>query len=78
MLSTGSPAAWDRRYVPRSGCPVIGIIGVLLLGTSGGPAVTETVSLYQLIGYNLLVLSAVIVLRVLYQVLRSSDRSPDQ
>jgi hypothetical protein len=34
-----------------------GIMAVLLLGTPGGPAVTATVSLYQLLGYNLLVVA---------------------
>jgi ubiquinone biosynthesis protein len=45
-------------------------MAVLLLGTSGGPQVTESISLYQLFGYNLLVISAVLVLRVLVLVFR--------
>ncbi|GIH92710.1 ABC1 kinase family protein [Planobispora siamensis] len=48
-----------------------GIMAVLLLGTDGGPAVTSTVSLLQLLGYNLLAVSAILGLRVLVVVLRS-------
>jgi ubiquinone biosynthesis protein len=43
---------------------------VLLLGTGGGPSVTPTVSLYELFGYNLLVVSAVLSLRVLVLIFR--------
>jgi ubiquinone biosynthesis protein len=42
-----------------------GIMAVLLLGAGGGPRVTATVSLYQLLGYNLLVVCAILALRVL-------------
>ncbi|MGY0233968.1 ABC1 kinase family protein [Longispora urticae] len=51
-----------------------GIMGVLLLGTKGGPAVTETVTLHALLGYHLLVVAAILVLRVLVVVFRA-DRS---
>jgi ubiquinone biosynthesis protein len=47
-----------------------GIMAVLLLGTGGGPSVTATVSLYQLFGYNLLVVCAVLALRVLVLIFR--------
>jgi ubiquinone biosynthesis protein len=47
-----------------------GIMAVLLLGTSGGPRVTPTVSLYQLFGYSLLIVSAVLALRVLVLIFR--------
>ncbi|MDQ4036877.1 MAG: AarF/UbiB family protein [Actinomycetota bacterium] len=50
-----------------------GLMAVLLLGTGGGPAVTASVSLYQLLGYNLLVISVVLVLRVLILVFRPPD-----
>jgi ubiquinone biosynthesis protein len=46
------------------------IMAVLLLGTPGGPKVTESMSLFQLFGYTLLVISAVPVLRVLVLVFR--------
>ena len=47
-----------------------GLMAVLLLGTAGGPDVTPSVSLYQLLGYNLLVICAVLVLRVLVLIFR--------
>jgi len=42
-----------------------------MLGTSGGPKVTATVSLYQVIGYNLLIVAGILVLRVLFTIFRS-------
>ena len=53
-----------------------GIMAVLLLGTPGGPKVTDTMSLYQLFGYNLLVISAVLVLRVLVLIFRLPENRP--
>jgi ubiquinone biosynthesis protein len=47
-----------------------GIMAVLLLGTGGGPRVTATVGLYQLLGYNLLVVCAILALRVLVLIFR--------
>jgi ubiquinone biosynthesis protein len=47
-----------------------GIMAVMLLGTGGGPAVTTTVSLYQLLAYNLLVVCAILALRVLVLIFR--------
>jgi ubiquinone biosynthesis protein len=47
-----------------------GLMAVLLLGTDGGPRVTATVSLYQLLGYNLLVVCAILALRVLVLIFR--------
>ncbi|MDQ3782841.1 MAG: AarF/ABC1/UbiB kinase family protein, partial [Actinomycetota bacterium] len=47
-----------------------GIMAVLLLGTAGGPIVTDEVSLYDLIGYNLLVISGILALRVLLRIFR--------
>jgi ubiquinone biosynthesis protein len=47
-----------------------GLMAVLLLGTPGGPQVTPSMTLYQLIGYNLLVICAVLVLRVLVLIFR--------
>ncbi|WP_162450564.1 hypothetical protein [Phytoactinopolyspora mesophila] len=49
-----------------------GIMAVLLLGTDGGPSVTDAVGLYELIGYNLLAISAILALRVLVRVFRRS------
>ncbi|MCP3804738.1 AarF/UbiB family protein [Allokutzneria sp. A3M-2-11 16] len=47
-----------------------GIMAVMLLGTPGGPMVTSSVSLYALFGYNLLLISVVLVLRVLVLMFR--------
>ncbi|WP_433209798.1 ABC1 kinase family protein [Dactylosporangium sp. CS-047395] len=49
---------------------VTGIMAVLLLGTDGGPAVSADLSLFQLFGYNLLLLSAILILRTLLSGLR--------
>ncbi|WP_331766516.1 AarF/UbiB family protein [Embleya sp. NBC_00896] len=48
-----------------------GIMAVLLLGTEGGPQVGDDVGLYQVFGYNLLVVSCVLVLRVLFTIFRA-------
>jgi ubiquinone biosynthesis protein len=48
-----------------------GIVAALLLGAPGGPEVTPTVSLYQIIGYNLLIVAAILVLRVLFTIFRN-------
>jgi ubiquinone biosynthesis protein len=47
-----------------------GIMAVLLLGTGGGPSETARVGLYQLLGYNLLVVCAILALRVLVLIFR--------
>jgi ubiquinone biosynthesis protein len=47
-----------------------GLMAVLLLGTAGGPQVNERLGLYQLLGYFLLVISSVLVLRVLVLIFR--------
>ncbi|WP_084036971.1 ABC1 kinase family protein [Haloechinothrix halophila] len=49
---------------------ITGLMAVLLLGTTGGPAVTPDVSLHQIIGYHLLVVSSVLLLRVLFLITR--------
>jgi ubiquinone biosynthesis protein len=48
----------------------VGIAAALLLGVSGGPKITSDISLAQLIGYNLLIVGAILVLRVLYTIFR--------
>jgi ubiquinone biosynthesis protein len=50
-----------------------GLMAVLLLGISGGPTVTEQLGLYQLLGYFLLVISSVLVLRVLVLIFRRNS-----
>lgn len=47
-----------------------GIMAVLLLGSTGGPRVLSEVTLYQVFGYNLLMISAMIGLRLLFIVFR--------
>jgi ubiquinone biosynthesis protein len=47
-----------------------GIMAVLMLGLPDGPAVTSSVSLYEFLGYGLLVVSAVLALRVLVSIFR--------
>ncbi len=68
----------DRRYLTGLVHQVLltvlgataGLMAVLLLGVEGGPRVTSTTTLFQLIGYNLLVICAILVLRVLILVFR--------
>lgn len=53
------------------------IVAVLLLGTDGGPGVTEDVTLFEIFGYNLLMVSALLLIRVLVRAIqpfRSGDR----
>ena len=49
---------------------VAGLMAVQFLGMPGGPQVTESVRLFALLGYGLLVVAVVLVLRVLVVVLR--------
>lgn len=51
-----------------------GVMATLLLGTDTGPSVTPTMTLFQLFGYLLVVLSAIMVLRVLFDIFRSRRR----
>jgi ubiquinone biosynthesis protein len=48
-----------------------GIVAVLLIAAPGGPKLSPTVSLYQVIGYNLLIVASVLVLRVLFAIFRN-------
>ena len=47
-----------------------GIMAVLMLGLPNGPHMTSSITLYQFLGYCLLVIAAVLALRVLVAVLR--------
>ncbi|WP_250038238.1 ABC1 kinase family protein [Paractinoplanes maris] len=47
-----------------------GLMATFLLGTDGGPQVSNGVALFPLLGYGLLVVSAVLILRVLVTVFR--------
>jgi ubiquinone biosynthesis protein len=48
-----------------------GIVAALMLVAPGGPKIAQSVSLYQLIGYNMLIVSGVLVLRVLFTIFKS-------
>jgi ubiquinone biosynthesis protein len=48
-----------------------GIAGALLLGTTSGPKITSSVTLYQVIGYNLLIIAVILALRVLFTIFRN-------
>jgi ubiquinone biosynthesis protein len=48
---------------------LLAFLGAMLLGTPGGPKISPSISFYQLIGYNLLIVAAILVLRVLYTIL---------
>jgi ubiquinone biosynthesis protein len=51
-----------------------GIMAVAMLGLPGGPRVTDSVTLYQFLGYSLLVISAILALRILVAVFRPGRR----
>jgi ubiquinone biosynthesis protein len=51
-----------------------GVMAALLLGTQGGPSLTDTIRLFPVLGYALLIISAVLVLRVLVAVFRYEQR----
>ena len=55
-----------------------GIIAAVMLGESGGPSVTDSVSLYQLIGYAFLIAALILSLRVLVGVFRPGDNRPSR
>jgi len=51
-----------------------GLMAVLLLTGSGGPRVAADLTLHQVFGYNLLVISSLVGLRLLFVVFRRSGR----
>jgi len=50
-----------------------GIMSVIVLGQDGGPQVTDTVSMYQFIGYALLVVGLILAMRVLVRIYRPNQ-----
>ena len=76
--------ARDRRYaagllhqvVLTILCATAGVMGVLLLGTTGGPTVTSEVSLHHLLGYHLLAVSAILALRAMVPIFRQQRTDP--
>jgi ubiquinone biosynthesis protein len=74
LFADGRDRRWITDLVHQALLTVLGaaagLMAVLLLGTTGGPEITETVRLFPVVGYGLLVVSAVLVLRVLVVVFR--------
>ncbi|MBB5077598.1 ABC1 kinase family protein [Nonomuraea endophytica] len=76
----------DRRYLTGLLHQVLltvlgataGIMAVFLLGTEGGPVSVAALnlSLFDLLGYNLLVIAAILVLRVLVLIFRRREDAP--
>lgn len=54
-----------------------GIMAVVLLASQGGPLIAQGVRLYAVFGYNLLVISAVLMIRVLSARVRWRQRPRD-
>jgi ubiquinone biosynthesis protein len=52
-----------------------GLMAVLLLGSTGGPQVAPSIGLHQLFGYNLLVISVLLGLRVMVTIFRPRSTS---
>ncbi|MEU8894003.1 AarF/UbiB family protein [Streptomyces sp. NPDC048442] len=53
---------------------IIGLVGVQLLRTTGGPKLSDGLGLFELFGYNLLLISCVLVLRVLFMMISPRQR----
>ena len=67
-LQGGTPLpAGDQIWFRKELGTLIALVGfiVLLLGSAGGPEVSTTTSLFDVLGYNLLLVALVLVLRVL-------------
>ncbi|WP_368732964.1 ABC1 kinase family protein [Streptomyces alkaliphilus] len=45
-----------------------GVLGILLLAVEGGPHVSDSLRLFDIFGYNMLLISSVLVLRVLFTI----------
>lgn len=73
----------DREFVTNLVSQVVltvlagisGIMAAMLLSNPGGPEITPTVTLYEIFGYNLLLISAVLGLRVLFVVFSKIHRA---
>ncbi|MGW3954153.1 ABC1 kinase family protein [Streptomyces sp. NPDC004752] len=53
---------------------ITALVGVLLLGTDHGPRLGPSLTLYQLMGYHVLLVSSVLVIRVVFHVFRAPRR----
>ncbi len=49
----------------------VGLAAVLLMTAHGGPQLSPAVNLFQAIGCNLIIVSSVLILRVLFTIFRS-------
>ena len=78
LLADSRDRRWITGIVHQALVTVIGatagVMAVLLLGTDGGPRVTDAVRLFPVLGYALLIVSIVLVLRVLVAVFRHEQR----
>ncbi|MCK1795069.1 AarF/UbiB family protein [Streptomyces sp. XM4193] len=48
-----------------------GLMGIMLLSTDGGPQFANSLRLFEIFGYNMLLISSVLVLRVLFTVAKT-------
>jgi ubiquinone biosynthesis protein len=73
--------AQDRRYLTRMAADALltvlatasGIAGAILLGHAGGPRLSASLSLYELLSYSLLLAAGALTLRALHSLLRARD-----
>lgn len=49
---------------------VTGIMATMLLVSNGGPQVTDSLTLYQLFGYTLVIVATIFALRVVFDIFR--------
>mgnify|MGYP003407363527 FL=1 len=56
---------------------VFGIMAAMLLTSTDGPLVTDSISLFQLFGYLLVIASGVLTLRVFFDIFRRQERRRD-
>lgn len=71
----------DRRFVTRVVQQVLltmlgataSVLGVVLLGTEGGPELTPSTSMYDLFGYNLVLVAVILLLRALFMTFDRKD-----
>jgi ubiquinone biosynthesis protein len=65
---------WLQQVVITVLAATAGLMAVILLAIKGGPVLTQTVSLYQFLGYCLLVICSLLALRVLASIFRAGTR----
>ncbi|HET6391671.1 MAG TPA: AarF/UbiB family protein [Blastococcus sp.] len=78
LFADGRDRRWITGLVHQALLTVIaataGVMAVLLLDTAGGPRMTDSIRLFPVFGYALLIVSVVLVLRVLVVVFRQEQR----